>query len=103
MPSLGRAVLVALCSIFVCVCIASWFCGFELFSFLPPRSFDKFKVELLPLSTSSSLAFFDSKHTDKLRPIFALMLRRSSGHHPLLAGALCEWVGRIKAMRMAVA
>eukprot|EP00887_Chlorella_sp_A99_P000219 scaffold13.g219.t1 len=52
------------------------------------QNFAKFKVELLPLSSSSALAFFDSKHTDKLRPIFALMLRRSSGHHPLLAGAL---------------
>ncbi len=37
------------------------------------------------------ISLFDStKKEDKLRPIFALMLRRSSGHHPLLAGALSE-------------
>ena len=42
----------------------------------------------------ASLSLWDSKPSDKLRPIFALMLRRSSGHHPLLAGALRECPAR---------
>lgn len=52
-----------------------------------------FHVELLaPSGPASSITLFDSKPTDKLRPIFSLMLRRSSGHHPLLAGALREFL-----------
>ena len=55
--------------------------------------YTKFNVELLPpTGGGSSLSLFDSgKQQDRLRPIFALLLRRSSGHHPLLAGALREW------------
>jgi hypothetical protein len=59
--------------------------------------YSKFKVELLPVSALTGsgggmgISLFDSsKKEDRLRPIFALMLRRSSGHHPLLAGALSE-------------
>ena len=54
------------------------------------KNYDKFHVELLtPVAPSASINInlFDSKPNDKLRPIFSLMLRRSSGHHPLLAGA----------------
>lgn len=50
--------------------------------------YSKFKVELLQAPSGSSLSLFDTKQADRLRPIFSLMLRRSSGHHPLLAGAL---------------
>lgn len=55
----------------------------------------QFKVEFLPpppggSSSYSAISLWDSKQSDRLRPIFALMLRRSSGHHPLLAGALRE-------------
>ncbi|PRW58490.1 phospholipase A I isoform X1 isoform A [Chlorella sorokiniana] len=51
------------------------------------------KVEFLPPPPGggggySGISLWDSKQSDRLRPIFALMLRRSSGHHPLLAGAL---------------
>ncbi len=57
----------------------------------PPQ----FKVEFLPPPPGgggySAISLWDSKQSDRLRPIFALMLRRSSGHHPLLAGALREW------------
>ena len=55
-------------------------------------SFAEFQVELLPVAGPSTISMFDTKSTDKLRPIFSLMLRRSSGHHPLLAGALREFV-----------
>lgn len=54
----------------------------------------EFKVQVLPpppggsSSSLASISLWDSKQADKLRPIFSLMLRRSSGHHPLLAGAL---------------
>ena len=49
------------------------------------------------------ISLFDSsKKEDKLRPIFALMLRRSSGHHPLLAGALSECHGWAHAMLVLV-
>ena len=52
------------------------------------EKYQTFHVELLaPSGPASSITLFDSKPTDKLRPIFSLMLRRSSGHHPLLAGA----------------
>ncbi|EFN59236.1 hypothetical protein CHLNCDRAFT_138222 [Chlorella variabilis] len=57
-------------------------------------AYTKFKVEVLPPppggggSGIASISLWDSKQSDKLRPIFSLMLRRSSGHHPLLAGAL---------------
>ena len=54
------------------------------------QDYKNFDVELLaPVGPSPtiSIGLFDSKPTDKLRPIFSLMLRRSSGHHPLLAGA----------------
>ena len=57
------------------------------------RDYKEFHVELLaPIVPSSSIniSLFDSKPNDKLRPIFGLMLRRSSGHHPLLAGAFSE-------------
>lgn len=60
-------------------------------------AYTKFKVEVLPPppggggSGIASISLWDSKQSDKLRPIFSLMLRRSSGHHPLLAGALREW------------
>lgn len=52
--------------------------------------YSHYDVELVaPTSQSSTIniSLFDSKQTDKLKPIFSLMLRRSSGHHPLLAGA----------------
>ena len=62
--------------------------------------YSQFKVELLPPPPSSSsgggmvssISLWDSskQSSDKLRPIFRLMLRRSGGHHPLLAGALRE-------------
>jgi hypothetical protein len=54
------------------------------------QEFKIFNVELQAVTAPSSsinISLFDSKPTDKLRPIFSLMLRRSSGHHPLLAGA----------------
>ncbi|KAL4431288.1 hypothetical protein ABPG75_006544 [Micractinium tetrahymenae] len=57
-------------------------------------AFRRFTVEVLPpppggsSSSLASISLWDSKQADKLRPIFSLMLRRSSGHHPLLAGAL---------------
>jgi hypothetical protein len=57
--------------------------------------YSRFKVEMLPpppgaAGSGLAIPLWDSKQSDKLRPIFALMLRRSSGHHPLLAGALRE-------------
>jgi hypothetical protein len=62
--------------------------------------YSQFKVELLPPPPGSSsgggmvssISLWDSskQSSDKLRPIFRLMLRRSGGHHPLLAGALRE-------------
>jgi hypothetical protein len=55
------------------------------------REFAAFRVELLapaPAGAAINMSLFDSKNTDALRPIFSLMLRRSSGHHQLLAGAL---------------
>ncbi|KAL4853631.1 Phospholipase A I [Chlorella vulgaris] len=56
-------------------------------------AYTKFKVEVLPpppgaAGSGIAISLWDSKQSDKLRPIFSLMLRRSSGHHPLLAGAL---------------
>lgn len=62
----------------------------------PPAPPLQFKVEFLPPPPGggggySGISLWDSKQSDRLRPIFALMLRRSSGHHPLLAGALREW------------
>ena len=65
------------------------------------HGYTKFKAEVLAPPPSSggggltaSISLWDSSKqaADKLRPIFALMLRRSSGHHPLLAGALRECV-----------
>jgi Leucine-rich repeat (LRR) protein len=56
------------------------------------RAYSKFIVELLPSPNSSSSAIniplFDNKQNDQLKPLFSLLQRRSSGHHPLLAGAL---------------
>jgi Leucine-rich repeat (LRR) protein len=56
------------------------------------RAYSKFNVELLPSPSSSSSAIniplFDNKQNDQLKPLFSLLQRRSSGHHPLLAGAL---------------
>lgn len=47
------------------------------------------KVELLPVPGQSYGIWGESRRAgDRLRPIFELMLRRSAGHHPLLAGAL---------------
>jgi hypothetical protein len=54
--------------------------------------YQKFDVDLLPPAASvaaTSVALVGGgKPADELAPIFALLLRRSSGHHPLLAGAL---------------
>ena len=49
----------------------------------------------MPAASTSlpGISLFDNKQGDKLRPIFALLLRRSSGHHPLLAGALSKSLG----------
>jgi Leucine rich repeat len=58
------------------------------------QEFNVFNVELQAVTgpgSSININLFDSKPTDKLRPIFSLMLRRSSGHHPLLAGAFRKY------------
>jgi hypothetical protein len=54
-------------------------------------AYSKFDVELLPIGSSGStinISLFESKPTEKTLPILSLMLRRSSGHHPLLAGSI---------------
>ena len=52
------------------------------------RDYKEFHVELLaPMDSSSKTSI---KSDDMMRPIFALMLERNSGHHPLLAGAFSE-------------
>ena len=54
--------------------------------------YSKFQVEVLPSSGTSTgtlnITLFESKPQDRLKPLFTLMMRRSTGHHPLLAGAL---------------
>ena len=55
------------------------------------HDFKSYDVVLSPLTSTSgtiSIGLFENKSADKLQPIFSLMLRRSSGHHPLLAGSL---------------
>ena len=59
------------------------------------QEYKVFNVELHAVtgpSSSINISLFDSKPTDKLKPIFSLMLRRSSGHHPLLAGAFRKYI-----------
>jgi len=64
------------------------------------NEFATYEVELAAPTNAAptySNNLFDSKPTDKLRPLFSLMLRRSSGHHPLLAGALRKCAKRMGA------
>ena len=55
--------------------------------------FSSFKVDVVTLPNSGpaiKISLFDSNQSEKLSSL-GLMLRSSSSHHPLVAGALCEY------------
>jgi hypothetical protein len=66
---------------------------FSNFRVAADAGYTKFNVDELGMASTSTIPLFDTKASDKVKPIFTLFLRRSSGHHPLLAGVLSEcWV-----------
>jgi len=66
------------------------FANLEVHSDAGYTSFDVKLQEVETQSSTINISLFDSRPTDTLRPVLSILLRRSTGHHALVAGALCE-------------